>query len=119
MWNKLRPAVTDPARQRKSDPGNPDACPVIYPLHRAFSPESTVTEVEENCRGAKWGCIDCKKVLLTNMMAELEPIHARARELESSPARVTEVLNAGAAKARIIAADTIAHVKNAMGLPLE
>jgi tryptophanyl-tRNA synthetase len=119
IWEKLRPAVTDPARQRKTDKGDPDKCPVIYQLHRAFSPETTVREVETNCREAKWGCIDCKKSLLTNIVSELTPIRERARELQADPATVKKTLEAGAAKARGIAKQTIKHVKEAMGLPLE
>jgi tryptophanyl-tRNA synthetase len=118
IWDKLRPAVTDPARQRKTDPGNPDLCPIIYQLHRAFSPEGTVREVEDNCRGAKWGCIDCKKSLLTNLVAELTPIRERATELHAHPERVTEALDLGAAKARAIAHQTLTEVKDKMGLPL-
>ena len=118
IWDKLRPAVTDPARQRKTDPGNPELCPIIYQLHRAFSPEGTVREVEDNCRGAKWGCIDCKKSLLTNMVAELAPIRERAVELQAHPERVTEALDSGAAKARVVAHQTLIEVKNRMGLPL-
>ena len=118
IWEKLRPAVTDPARQRKTDKGDPEKCPIIYPLHKAFSPEATVREVEMNCRGAQWGCIDCKKALLANMMGELTPIRERAKELESNPARVAETLEAGAAKARVVARETIRHVKEKMGLPL-
>ena len=118
IWEKLRPAVTDPARQRKTDRGEPTKCPVIYPLHQAFSPEATVHEVETNCREAKWGCIDCKKSLLTNIVNELTPIRERARDLQSNPARVTETLEAGAEKARAVAKKTITHVKERMGLPL-
>ncbi len=117
IWEKLRPAVTDPARQRKTDRGDPNKCPLIYQLHRAFSPEATVHEVETNCREAKWGCIDCKKALLANMVKELSPIRERAKELEANPARVTATLEAGAAKARVVARETIAHVKEKMGLP--
>ena len=117
IWNKLRPAVTDPARQKKSDPGDPDKCPVIYQLHRAFSPAATVAEVEANCRGAKWGCIDCKKSLHANLTAELTPIRERAVELSAAPARVTELMNAGAERASTIARATIATVKDRMGLP--
>lgn len=118
IWEKLRPAPTDPARQRKTDKGDPEKCPVIYPLHKAFSPEATVREVEVNCRGAQWGCIDCKKVLLGNIVAELAPIRERAAELQSRPALVTETLDAGAAKARTVARETIREVKEQMGLPL-
>ena len=118
IWDKLRPAVTDPARQRKTDAGEPDRCPTIYQLHKAFSPESTVAEVEVNCRGAKWGCIDCKKVLHANMVAELTPIRERAAALEANPSLVKAVLDAGAAKARVIAKQTITETKERMGLPL-
>ncbi len=118
IWDKLRPAVTDPARQRKSDPGEPERCQTVYQLHRAFSPEATVAEVEVNCRGAKWGCIDCKKVLHANMVAELTPIRERAAEFEANPGRVKAVLDAGATKARVVAKQTIEETKTRMGLPL-
>jgi len=116
MWDKLRPAITDPARQRKTDPGNPDECKTIYQLHKAFSPAATVTEVEENCRGAKWGCIDCKKVLHGHMNAELTPIRARAEELTAAPGRMDEIIADGAARAGVVARETMAHVKDRMGL---
>ena len=118
MWDKLRPAVTDPARQRKTDAGEPERCQTVFQLHKAFSPEQTVAEVEENCRGAKWGCIDCKKVLHAHMVAELTPIRERAAELEAHPERVKAALDAGAAKARVIAKQTITETKERMGLPL-
>lgn len=116
MWSKLRTAITDPARQRKTDPGEPDRCKTIYELHKAFSPPATVTEVEENCRGAKWGCIDCKKVLHGNMVEELTPIRARAEALQAEPRRVSDALGEGAARARNVARATMHHVKQAMGL---
>jgi tryptophanyl-tRNA synthetase len=118
IWEKLRPAPTDPARQRKTDKGEPDKCPIIYPLHKAFSPGATVREVEANCRGANWGCIDCKKALLTNIVNELTPIRERAKELDAKPDDVTATLEAGAEKARTIARETIRRVKDMMGLPL-
>jgi tryptophanyl-tRNA synthetase len=116
MWEKLRPAVTDPARQRKSDPGDPDKCKTVYELHKAFSPAATVTEVGENCRGAKWGCIDCKKVLHANMVAELTPIRERATALSATPSKVDDLLAAGAGKARVVAQQTMRTVKQRMGL---
>ena len=119
IWEKLRPAITDPARQRKTDPGEPEKCPVIYQLHRAFSPEPTVREVEENCRGAKWGCMDCKKALLPNMLAELTPIREKANEMKTEPDQVHALLTLGAAKARTVARQTIKHVKQIMGLAPE
>jgi len=117
IWDKLRPAVTDPARQKKTDAGDPEKCPVIYQLHRAFSSAETVGEVEANCRGAKWGCIDCKKSLHANLIAELAPIRERAAALAANPAEVDALLDAGAAKARVVARQTMHDVKVQMGLP--
>lgn len=116
IWEKLRPAPTDPARQRKTDKGDPDKCPVIYQLHRAFSPEATVREVETKCREAGWGCIDCKKALLTNVVNELTPIRERAKELNANPDKITQALEMGAKKARVHAQETLAAVKEKMGL---
>ena len=116
IWAKLRPAVTDPARIKKTDAGNPDNCPVIFGLHKAFSPAATVAEVDVNCRGAKWGCIDCKKVLLESMNAELTPIRTRAQELAANPALVDAALEAGAEKARGVARQTMKVVKERMGM---
>ena len=84
MWKKLRPAMTDPARVRREDPGTPEICN-IYHLHKAFSPAATVDHVAVQCRTAGWGCIDCKKVLFENMNAELTPIRTRAEELIANP----------------------------------
>ena len=116
MWNKLRPAVTDPARQRKTDPGTPENCKTVFELHKAFSPAETVAEVDANCRGAKWGCIDCKKVLHQNMVNELTPIRTRAMELQANPAQVDALLADGGAKARVVASETIRVVRDRMGL---
>ncbi|MBK7905189.1 MAG: tryptophan--tRNA ligase [Gemmatimonadetes bacterium] len=116
VWDKLRPAVTDPARQRKTDAGDPDKCPVIYQLHKAFSPPDTVAEVETKCRGAGWGCMDCKKALHANMMTELTPIRTRAEELMAKPAHVDELLADGARRARVVARGTIDTVRARMGL---
>jgi tryptophanyl-tRNA synthetase len=115
MWAKLRPAVTDPARVRKTDPGTPEVCN-IYHLHKAFSPPPTVAEVAEKCSTAGWGCIECKKVLFENMDAELTPIRTRAEALRAEPARVAEALAAGAARCRAMAQETMAAVKDAMGM---
>jgi tryptophanyl-tRNA synthetase len=115
IWTKLRPAVTDPARVRRTDPGHPDVCN-IYALHKAFSAPDTVTHVYEQCTSAGWGCIDCKKVLLDAIDQELVPIRRRAEELRASPARVDEVLAAGASACRAIAQQTIGDVRDRMGL---
>ena len=115
MWEKLRPAVTDPKRVRRSDPGTPEVCN-IYHLHRALSSADTVENVAVQCRTAGWGCIDCKKVLLQSMQTELEPIRARAKELSRDPRGIMDTLAAGADRARSVARRTMAEVKKKMGL---
>ncbi len=115
IWQKLRPAVTDPQRVRKTDPGRPEVCN-IFQLHKAFSPPETVAEVDANCRGAAWGCIDCKKVLHAHMTAELTPIRTRAQQLAEEPSRVLDALADGARTARGIARETMREVKERMGL---
>jgi tryptophanyl-tRNA synthetase len=114
IWQKLRPAVTDPARVTKKDPGTPEICN-LYHLHRYFSTPETVVEVAGNCRGAKWGCLDCKRVLAESMAAHFAPIRDRARELEAKPARVEEILAAGAQRARSIARETLRQARELMG----
>jgi tryptophanyl-tRNA synthetase len=114
IWQKLRPAKTDPARVTRNDPGTPEICN-IYDLHKHFSPPETVALVAENCRGAKWGCIDCKRVLADNMAETLAPIRARAGELNGSPETVATILAEGAAKARELANETMKDVRDRMG----
>lgn len=115
VWAKLRPAVTDPARVKKTDPGNPDICNV-FQLHKAFSPAETVAHVDSQCRSAGWGCIDCKKALHGHLMAELAPIQARAAELSAAPERLNDALSDGAAKARVVASETMRVVRETMGI---
>jgi tryptophanyl-tRNA synthetase len=115
IWAKLRPAVTDPARVRKTDPGTPEVCN-IYHLHKAFSPAPVVEEVAVNCSTAAWGCIACKQVLFEHMEAELVPIRRRAAELREAPERVTAALDEGTETCRALARTTMARVKDAMGL---
>jgi tryptophanyl-tRNA synthetase len=114
IWAKLRPAVTDPKRIRRTDPGTPEVCN-IYHLHKAFSPPDTVELVATNCSTAGWGCIDCKKVLATSMEVELVPIRRRAEELRAQPKKVDEALAAGAEKCRTIARETMRGVRDRMG----
>ena len=114
IWQKLRPAKTDPARVTKKDPGTPELCN-IFDLHRHFSPPETVDQVAVNCRGARWGCLDCKRVLADNMAATLAPIRERAAALEADATIVESVLAEGAAQAQALAADTLALVHDRMG----
>ena len=115
VWEKLRPAVTDPARVRRTDPGTPEVCN-IYHLHRAFSPPDVVANVETQCRSAGWGCIECKKVLFEHVNKELAPIRARSVEIRARPEIVDQVIGDGAATARRVATETMREVKERMGL---
>jgi tryptophanyl-tRNA synthetase len=115
IWEKLKPAVTDPKRVRRTDPGTPEVCN-IYHLHKAFSPPATVEHVAVECRTAGWGCIDCKKVLHESMEKELAPMRARAKEIAADPKKMKADLAAGAQHARSEAEKTMVEVKKKMGL---
>ncbi|PYO11540.1 MAG: tryptophan--tRNA ligase [Gemmatimonadetes bacterium] len=115
IWEKLKPAVTDPKRVRRTDPGTPEVCN-IYHLHKAFSAQATVDHVAVQCRTAGWGCLDCKKVLHESMEKELAPMRARAREIAANPKKMERDLAAGADHARSIAEQTMGAVKKKMGL---
>ncbi len=115
LWKYLGPAVTDPARVTRQDPGNPDICN-IFTLHKEFSSEADQAWAREGCTTAGIGCVDCKKKLSDNMMAYFKPYSERRAELLANPQRVTDVLVAGAAKARDIAARTLVEVHTKLGL---
>ena len=115
VWEKLRPAVTDPKRVRRTDPGTPEVCN-IYHLHKAFSPAATVEHVAVQCSTAGWGCIDCKKVLLESIESELGPIRERALEVRARTNELADILGDGAARARSIARETMREVKELMGM---
>ena len=108
--------VTDPARIRRSDPGNPDVCNV-FTMHKIFSNQSEVDMVNIECRRAGIGCVDCKKLLAVNMNANLAPFRQRRVEIAQKPGIVREVLQDGQQRAQAIARQTIAEVKDAVGLP--
>lgn len=114
IWQKLRPAATDPARVTKKDPGTPELCN-IYALHQHFSSPETVAHVAQQCRTAGWGCLDCKRVLADAMIQTLEPIRLKAEELKADVPRVDGLLRRGADRARAIAAETLSGVKRRMG----
>ena len=114
IWEKLRPAATDPARKTRKDPGTPEICN-IFTIHQGFSPPDTITEVAHKCRTAGWGCLDCKRVLADNMIATLAPMRERANTLKREPATVLEKLRSGAGKARALARQTMAEVWDRMG----
>ncbi len=115
IWEKLRPAATDPARKTRKDPGTPEICN-IFTLHQGFSPPDTVEEVAQKCRTAGWGCLDCKRVLADNMIKTLAPIRERAAALKRDPPGVLDRLRDCANRARVLAQRTIADVRDKMGL---
>jgi len=108
--------VTDPARIRRQDPGNPDVCNV-FSMHKIFTPTDKVQEINVECRRAGIGCVDCKKILAANMNAYFAPLRERRREIEKDPAGTWEMLQAGAARASVIAEETMVSVREAVGLP--
>jgi tryptophanyl-tRNA synthetase len=112
---KIRPMVTDPARQRRSDPGNPDICPV-FDLHRIFTPEAERQAVATGCRTAGIGCLDCKDVLLKYMLPPLEKIRERRQAFAEKPDVVKEVLIEGSRRARVVAQHTMKEVRDAVKL---
>jgi len=107
--------VTDPARVRRQDPGNPDVCP-LFTLDRIFAPKQWCDHVNVECRRAGIGCVDDKKELLKHLLAYLKPIQEKRRELSAHPERVTEIIQEGSRKAQVVAARTMEHVKEAMKL---
>ncbi len=112
---KVMGMVTDPKRARRSDPGDPETCN-LFPFHRLYSSPEEVAIVDRECRTATRGCVDCKKHLIRNMNAALEPIRARRAEITSKPGFVRDVLEAGSERARTIADGTMEKVRSAMRL---
>jgi tryptophanyl-tRNA synthetase len=112
---KLRPMLTDPARKRRSDPGNPEICPV-FDLHKAFSPQATQEWAALGCRSAGIGCLDCKGRLTDHMLEALSGIHARRPEFASRPDMVWDILHEGSRRAREVAASTMDEVRGALKL---
>src|SRR5512137_305289 len=108
--------VTDPARIRRQDPGNPDICNV-FSMHKIFSPREEVDMINVECRRAGIGCVDCKKRFANNLNKTLEPLRLRRNELASKPDQVQAVLDEGARRAREIAERTMEEVRAAVQLP--
>jgi tryptophanyl-tRNA synthetase len=112
---KLKTMVTDPARVRRTDPGNPDVCPV-FDLHKVFSGEETQAEVRAGCTSAGIGCIQCKGWLADAVVKELAPIQERRRYFEANPDEVDAILDDGAFRANGRTAVTMRQVFQAVGL---
>jgi tryptophanyl-tRNA synthetase len=113
---RVREMVTDPARMKRTDPGNPDVCNV-YSMHKIFSSPEEVEMVNVECRRAGIGCVDCKKLLAKNLNTHLEPFRAKRADFASQPDYVEDVLNDGAKRACVIAEQTIQEVREAIQLP--
>jgi tryptophanyl-tRNA synthetase len=115
ITKKVMQMVTDPARKRRQDPGNPDVCP-LFALNQIFSPKEWVNYVNVECRRAGIGCVDDKKELLKHLLAYLAPMQERRLALADEPQRITEIIAEGSRRARVVAAQTLAEVNEAMKL---
>ncbi len=114
ILERVMTAVTDPARRYRSDPGHPEICG-IFSLHKFFTLDQ-VEQIASDCRSARIGCVDCKKLLAGNIASNLAPFREKRAALAAKPNYVTEVLTDGAARAEVIAKETITEVKQKMKL---
>jgi tryptophanyl-tRNA synthetase len=112
---KVRPMVTDPARKRRSDPGNPDVCPV-FDLHRIFTTQADRAWAANGCRTAAIGCLDCKAKLLEHMEPALGPIRERRETFAARPQHIVDVLHEGSKRARAVAQETMDEVRRVVTL---
>jgi tryptophanyl-tRNA synthetase len=115
ITQKIRTMPTDPARVRRNDPGDPDKCPV-WQFHLIYSDNDTQDWVQEGCRNAGIGCVECKQPVIDSVLSELKPIQERAREYESDLATVRSIVDEGNEAAREVARDTLDEVRKAMGI---
>ena len=113
--NGLRTMPTDPARKRRTDPGDPDKCPV-WQLHLVYTNDETHAWVQEGCRSAGIGCLDCKQPLIDAVLAEQAVVHERAKQYADDPTAVRNIIADGCEKAREIAEETLVEVRRCMGL---
>jgi tryptophanyl-tRNA synthetase len=112
---QLRTMPTDPARVRRTDPGNPDVCPV-WQFHQVYSDRGVCDWVQQGCRSAAIGCIECKQPVIDAVLAELRPMQERAREYADQPDLVRNIINEGCERAREVARETMDEVRHAMSL---
>ena len=112
---KMRTMQTDPARVRRTDPGDPEKCPV-WDLHRIYSDEATQKWANEGCRTAGIGCLDCKKPVIEKVVEEISTMRKRAQEFEDSPELLRNIVSEGEEKAREAARATLDEVRRAMHL---
>ncbi len=112
---KMLQMMTDPARVRRKDPGNPEVCPV-FAYHKLYSSESEISEVTHGCRTAGIGCVDCKKILIAHVLERLRPIREKRNELEARMGTVHEIIRAGIVRARREAVRTMEEARAAVGI---
>jgi tryptophanyl-tRNA synthetase len=110
---KTKVMMTDPARKRRTDPGNPNVCPV-YDWHKLFSPPPTLEWSANGCRTAGIGCIECKSAMADNLIKWIEPVRSRRLQFEKDPAKVLQILDRGSDRAREVAQRTMARVREAV-----
>jgi tryptophanyl-tRNA synthetase len=110
---KTKVMVTDPARKRRSDPGNPDVCPV-FDWHKLFSPPETQAWSAHGCRTAGIGCIECKAAMADNLIKWIEPVRQRRIDFERDPQQVLDYLDTGSKRARLVAQQTMDRVREAV-----
>jgi tryptophanyl-tRNA synthetase len=115
VTRKVRHMQTDPARVRRSDPGDPEKCPV-WQLHKVYSDEPTKAWVVHGCTTAAIGCLDCKQPVIDAIIREQEPIRERAQQYLDRPSILRDVVDAGCDRARAAARETMREVREAMGL---
>jgi tryptophanyl-tRNA synthetase len=111
--NKVGQMITDPQRARIKDPGDPDICNV-FSFHEIYTDSETVEKISMDCRSADIGCVDCKKIMADNLKKGLEPIKAKRKELKSDIQKVREIVEDGNKRARAIARETMAEVREAV-----
>ncbi len=111
---RLGRMATDPRRVRRTDPGDPADCPA-HSLHRVYDTPEELEWVERGCKSAGIGCLECKKVMIRHVVADLEPMRERRRDFAARPGQVREVIEAGTERARAIARETMAEVREAIG----
>ncbi len=115
ITKKVASMLTDPARARRDDPGDPDVCN-LYPFHKIYSPQSMQDEIDSECRTAKIGCGDCKKMLTQSMLEGMRPMMEKRTEILARPDYVKDVFREGTLKAQVVAKSTLDQAKQAMKL---
>ena len=115
VCKKMRTMPTDPARVRRTDPGDPGKCPV-WQFHVVYSDDKTREWVQEGCKTAGIGCLECKQPVIDAVISEQEPMHARAKMYEEDPTLVRNIIADGCEKANVLAEETMRDVREAMGL---